>query len=132
MDPYRYRTKRFLWVGSLLILTLTACNLSAPTAAPSPLASTEPPTATFTPLPTSTPTLLPTISPTPDPYFPWTIDYLRSRAYGGGQIEFLDVMAHNLDFTRYLMRYPSDGLNIYGFADIPNDEGPHPWLFRIW
>jgi dipeptidyl aminopeptidase/acylaminoacyl peptidase len=40
-------------------------------------------------------------------------------------------MAQTLYFTRYLMRYPSDGLNIYGFADIPNDEGPHPVVIAL-
>jgi dipeptidyl aminopeptidase/acylaminoacyl peptidase len=82
-------------------------------------------------LPASTPTPLPTISPTPDPYFNWSIDYLRSRAYGGGQIEFLEVMLQALYFTRYLIRYPSDGLNIYGFADIPTSEGPHPVIIAL-
>ena len=89
------------------------------------------PTHTPTPIPTSTATLLPTLTPTPDPYFSWSIDYLRSRTYGGGQIEFFEVMAQNLYVTRYLMRYPSDGLNIYGFADIPNDEGPHPVIIAL-
>jgi dipeptidyl aminopeptidase/acylaminoacyl peptidase len=42
--------------------------------------------------------------------------------YGGGQIEFLEIMDQNLYFTRYLIRYPSDGLNIYGFANIPNED----------
>jgi dipeptidyl aminopeptidase/acylaminoacyl peptidase len=56
---------------------------------------------------------------------------LRSRTYGGGQIEFLEVMNQNLYFTRYLMRYPSDGLSIYGFADIPNDAGPHPVILAL-
>ena len=93
--------------------------------------NTLPPTETPLPTETQTPTPTPTISPTPDPYYAWSIDYLRSRAYGGGQIEFLEVMAQNLYFTRYLMRYPSDGLNIYGFADIPNDEGPHPVIIAL-
>ena len=61
----------------------------------------------------------------------WSIDYLRSRTYGGGQIEFLEVMEQNLYFTRYLIRYPSDGLNIYGFADIPNDEELHPVIIAL-
>ena len=87
------------------------------------------------------PPRLPSRQPLSRPYPPsrrrrihiisWSIDYLRSRAYGGGQIEFLEVMAQNLYFTRYLMRYPSDGLNIYGFADIPNDEGPHPVIIAL-
>jgi uncharacterized protein len=40
-------------------------------------------------------------------------------------------MGQYLYFTRYLMRYPSDGLNIYGFADIPNDAGPHPVVLAL-
>jgi dipeptidyl aminopeptidase/acylaminoacyl peptidase len=53
------------------------------------------------------------------------------RTYGGGQIEFLEVLAQNLYFTRYLIRYPSDGLNIYGFANIPNDEAVHPVIIAL-
>jgi dipeptidyl aminopeptidase/acylaminoacyl peptidase len=56
---------------------------------------------------------------------------LRTRAYGGGQIEFLEVMEQNLYFTRYLFRYPSDGLNVYGFANIPNDEEAHPVIIAL-
>lgn len=119
--------KRFLFVVSL-ILTSCAPALPLPTTTP-----TVPvlPSATPLPIPTATFTPLPTLSPTPDPYYAWSIDYLRSRGYGGGQIEFLEVMTQNLYFTRYLMRYPSDGLNIYGFADIPNDEGPHPVIIAL-
>ena len=89
------------------------------------------PSYTLSPIPTATITPIPTLSPTPDPYYFWSVEYLRTRAYGGGQIEFLEVMAQNLYFTRYLMRYPSDGLNIYGFADVPNDEGPHPVVIAL-
>jgi dipeptidyl aminopeptidase/acylaminoacyl peptidase len=119
--------KRFLL---MTIFLMTACTPAPPL--PTVL-STNPvtPTHTSTPIPTATVTPLPTISPTPDPYYPWSIDYLRSRTYGGGQIEFLEVMDQNLYFTRYLMRYPSDGLNIYGFADIPNDEGPYPVIIAL-
>ena len=119
--------KRFLLV---MFFLLTACTSSPPL--PTAVPTVPPtPTHTSTPIPTATITPLPTISPTSDPYYPWSIDYLRSRTYGGGQIEFLEVMAQNLYFTRYLMRYPSDGLNIYGFADIPNDEGPHPVIIAL-
>jgi dipeptidyl aminopeptidase/acylaminoacyl peptidase len=34
-------------------------------------------------------------------------------------------------FTRYLIRYPSDGLTIYGFATIPKGEGPFPVIIAI-
>ena len=119
--------KRFLLVTIFLVTACTSATLP-PTVSPTIPAT---PTHTSTPIPTATVTPLPTISPTPDPYYPWSIDYLRSRTYGGGQIEFLEVMAQNLYFTRYLMRYPSDGLNIYGFADIPNDAGPHPVILAL-
>ncbi|HLF74258.1 MAG TPA: alpha/beta fold hydrolase [Anaerolineales bacterium] len=118
------------WPAALLVLILAACapGVPLPTALPTPTAK---PLPTATPLSTPTATALPTLAPTPDPYFPYTIEYLRSRAYGGGQIEFLEVMAQNLLFTRYLIRYPSDGLNIYGFANIPNDQGPHPVIIAL-
>ena len=96
------------------------------TAAPTP---TSIPMDTLTPLPTAT--VLPTLSPTPDPYYAYSIDYLRSRTYGGGAIEFLEVLGQNLYFTRYSIRYPSDGLNIYGFADIPNDAEQHPVIIAL-
>ena len=118
----------------LMVLTIftASCASTSEVASPVPVfTNTLPPTETPLPTETQTPTPTPTISPTPDPYYAWSIDYLRSRAYGGGQIEFLEVMAQNLYFTRYLMRYPSDGLNIYGFADIPNDEGPHPVIIAL-
>ena len=66
-----------------------------------------------------------------DPYYNWSNEYLRSRSYGGGQIEFVEVIEHMPVFTRYLIRYPSDGLNIYGFADIPNDEEIHPVIIAL-
>ncbi|HET9587938.1 MAG TPA: alpha/beta fold hydrolase [Anaerolineales bacterium] len=119
---------RFLLFVLMIALSACAPGLPVPTAIPTVMATALP---TATPLPASTSTPLPTLSPTPDPYFPYTIEYLRSRAYGGGQIEFLEVMTQNILFTRYLIRYPSDGLNIYGFANIPNDQGPHPVIIAL-
>ena len=100
--------------------------------------------------PTSTPTLIPltatlTSTPTPVPpsataiplpavpekYLPYTIPYLRSRSYGGGQIEALEVMEERENFTRYRMRYPSDGLDIYGFVNVPKGEGPFPVILML-
>ena len=116
-----------LWV---IVLVLASCSL--PAQAPAHISTTIPTLiATASPPPTATVTLQPTISPTPDPYYSWSNAYLRSRTYGGGQIEFLEVMDQNLYFTRYLIRYPSDGLNIYGFANIPNDEEIHPVVIAL-
>ena len=114
----------------LLLFVLSACApvVSSPTA-PATLTETRLPTATL--LSTSTATSPPTFSTTSDPYLPYAIEYLQSRSYGGGQIEFLEILGQNILFTRYLIRYPSDGLNIYGFANIPNDEGPHPVIIAL-
>jgi dipeptidyl aminopeptidase/acylaminoacyl peptidase len=121
---------RFLLSLLSMLLLLVSCIPAPPLATQTP-ASTETPIATTTLSPTSTPTLLPTISATPDPYYIWSNEYLRTRTYGGGQIEFVEVMDHNLFFTRYLIRYPSDGLNIYGFAAIPNDDEVHPVIIAL-
>jgi uncharacterized protein len=115
---------------TIILATLTAC---APVVQPATITPTFTSTPSLTPVPTATQTAtaLPTLSPTPDPYFAYTNDYMRSRAYGGGQIEFVEVMNQNLYFTRYLIRYPSDGLNIYGFANIPNDAEKHPVIIAL-
>ena len=113
---------------TILLAVLTAC---APAFQPPTVTPTFTPSPTLVPTTTPTTTAVPTLSPTPDPYFAYTNDYLRSRSYGGGQIEFLEVMEQNLYFTRYLIRYPSDGLNIYGFANIPNDGLPHPVIIAL-
>jgi dipeptidyl aminopeptidase/acylaminoacyl peptidase len=78
----------------------------------------------------STATALPP-TPTPSPYEQYTIDFLRSRSYGGGNIEIVQTMEENVYFTRYLIHYPSDGLNIYGFADVPKGDGPFPIIIGI-
>jgi dipeptidyl aminopeptidase/acylaminoacyl peptidase len=117
----------------LLLLSavlLTSCLPTAPLLTSTPT-QTATPLATATSFPSETPTLVPTISPTPDPYYTWSNAYLRSRPYGGGQIEFVEVMEQNLFFTRYLIRYPSDGLNIYGLANIPNDDQVHPVIIAL-
>jgi len=122
--------RQFLLILLLAVVLLTAC-IPAEQIATSTPAFTSTPFTTATQLSTPTVTSLPTHSPTPDPYYAFSIEYLRSRTYGGGTIEFVEVMGQNLYFTRYLIRYPSDGLNIYGFADIPNDEEMHPVIIAL-
>lgn len=55
-----------------------------------------------------------------------TIDDLSKRTYGAGQIAIERVMARNPDFSRYLIHYPSDGLKVYGFMNVPTGKGPYP------
>jgi dipeptidyl aminopeptidase/acylaminoacyl peptidase len=63
---------------------------------------------------------------TPDPFSHYSIDALRKREYGGGELENLGKLEKNKTFTRYSIRYPSDGLKIYGFMDLPKGDGPFP------
>ena len=75
----------------------------------------------LTPLPTATLA----------PYEQYTIDYLRNRTYGGGNIQILEKLAENDSFTSYSIRYPSDGLLIYGFVNVPKGVGPFPVIVSI-
>ncbi len=112
--------KQFL---PILALFMLACSALA-TPVPTPTATVVIPTATrVTPTPLPTPTLA--------PYEQYTIDYLRRRTYGGGQVELLDKLTENDLFTSYSIRYPSDGLNIYGFVNVPKGSGPFPVIVSL-
>ena len=110
----------------LIVLLLTGCSrpFAVATASPSPG-----PAPTGTPAPS--PTLAPSPSPTPDPYSKYTIDYLRSRTYGGGEIGIVEKVGQNSAFTRYLILYPSDGLTIHGFMDVPTGDGKFPVIIAL-
>ncbi len=116
---------------ALLALLLTGCSrpFAAATLTPSP-APTGTPIPTATPAPTQTPSA----SPTPDPYEKYTIDYLRSRSYGGGEVSIVEKVGTNSAFTRYFITYPSDGLTIHGFMDVPSEAhgaGPFPVIIAL-
>ncbi len=122
------------WLIVVTILRITACT--APPVASTTSIATYPPVSILadTPAPTHLPTSTASgTSPpaTPDPYWKYTIDYLRSRSYGGGQLEITATNARNSAFTRYLIRYPSDGLMIYGFMNVPNGEGNFPVIIAL-
>ncbi len=82
------------------------------------------PAGSSTPMPTAT--ARPTPTSTPDPYADLTIEALRQRPYGGGSIHLERTLTVTPAFTRTLFTYPSDGLTIYGFMDIPRGKGPFP------
>jgi dienelactone hydrolase len=124
-----------------LVLLLSACESPQPLATPSPqntpaIRATQPPSTlspspqfTQTSLPSLTPSftptpLPPTITPTPDPYAGLSIPDLVMRSYGGGSLQIEDTLAVNSYFTRNLVMYPSDGLSIYGFMNVPITERP--------
>lgn len=133
----------------LLILGLAACGRTTATLPPAAAAVTAEPqrtattsvTATHTAVPPPTETLLPTFtpvpptatsqptpSPTPDPYAGLTIAALASRSYGGGQLDIIDEeeLDEGATYRRYIITYPSDGLTIYGFANVPIEGSKFP------
>jgi dipeptidyl aminopeptidase/acylaminoacyl peptidase len=106
-----------------LALLMLACSVLA-TPVPTPTATVVLPTPTqVTPTPIPTPTL--------KPYEQYTIDYLRRRPYGGGRIEVLEKLDETDLYTSYSIRYPSDGLNIYGFVNVPKGTGPFPVIVSV-
>jgi dipeptidyl aminopeptidase/acylaminoacyl peptidase len=111
-------------------MMLVGCRPARPVPTISPLPTwTASAVATASPIPPGTPASAP--APTPDPYHEYTIEYLRSRSYGGGQVEAYETVGINSAFTRYLIRYPSDGLTIHGFMNVPNADGPHPVIIAL-
>ncbi len=125
--------RQALAIVLLLATLLAGCAAPGPTRAPEEASAT--PTQAKTPAATRTltsaPSATPTLTPTPDPYADVTIAGLRSRSYGGGQVEIVQRYGRNSAFTRYEIRYPSDGLNIAGFMDVPNGEGPFPVIIAL-
>lgn len=114
----------------VLLVALAACGplgVEAPTQPPTatPIATrTVEPTATPTATSTVTPTVTP--SPTPDPYAGLTVTDLAARSYGGGELRVEETLAVTAAFTRTLVTYPSDGVTIYGFMNVPQGEGAFP------
>lgn len=100
----------------------------APTGSPAPPTAFPTQARESRPSPTPVPkaTAIPSPTPTADPYADLTVEALRRRPYGGGSIEIHQVLAVTPAFTRTLFTYPSDGLTIYGFMNIPRGRGPFP------
>lgn len=133
-----------------LALLMCACESLRPMPTPTPSATpthtpsatatptfTTTPTATFTatatptPTHTATPTITPTATPTPDPYKGLTIADLINRTYGEGEFRIAENMVGAAKFARYLFVHPSDGLNMYGFMDVPYGNGPFPVVIML-
>jgi dipeptidyl aminopeptidase/acylaminoacyl peptidase len=56
---------------------------------------------------------------------------LAVREYGGGELQVEDTLAVTRAFTRTLVTYPSDGLTIYGFMNVPQGAGPVPVVLML-
>ena len=120
-----------------LLFSFTACGTEEQL--PEPLVQRVSPTVT--PIPTFTPTItptpkftttpLPTITPTPNPFISYTMDALSGRSYGGGVIQTEGTLTNGGSFTRYIFKYRSEGLELYGFLNVPDGEGPFPVIVLL-
>jgi dienelactone hydrolase len=134
-QPDRAQASAATIISTAPVAATNAEEPATPTAEPSPTVAqatptviptqtaTEAPNPTIEPSPTAPPT------PTPDPwtaYAAYTIEGLRARDYGAGQIEIVQVMEETPAFTRYLIAYPSDDLRITGMMNRPKGDGPFP------
>lgn len=108
--------------------TLPATNTPLPGGTAVPILPTLTPLPSSTPLPSATPTVTGTPPPTatPDLYKDLTIDALAARSYGRGLLDIVETLEETDTFTRYLITYPSDGLTIYGFMNVPNEGDKFP------
>jgi dipeptidyl aminopeptidase/acylaminoacyl peptidase len=89
--------------------------------------ATQTPFLTPTVLPSATATATLAPSPTPDPYAAYRMQTLISRSYGGGEVRIEETLQVTSFFTRTLISYPSDGLRIYGFMNVPKQgQPPYP------
>jgi dipeptidyl aminopeptidase/acylaminoacyl peptidase len=55
-----------------------------------------------------------------------TISDLAARSYGGGELRIEETLESTTAFTRSLVTYPSEGLTLYGFMNVPQSDGPFP------
>lgn len=105
-------------------------TVAAP-ATPTPMPTVEPANmagngATAMPATPEADVATPEPESTHDPYAGLTIADLAQRSYGGGELRAEEIIHVTDAFTRTLVSYDSDGLNVYGFLNVPFGEGPFP------
>ncbi len=123
---------------SWVVVIATACISPAQNSVlPTPIYHVQEytPTPTLTIEPTVTPTAtvnpLVTLTPTPDPFLDLYLDSLRLRNYGGGVLQDEGNLNGADGFSRKLFKYRSEGLDLYGFINIPDGDGPFPVIFLL-
>jgi dipeptidyl aminopeptidase/acylaminoacyl peptidase len=99
-----------------------------------PTATIIPPTPTITPK-TPTPSPIPdriaTLTPTIDPYQGLYIENLKNHKYGGGVLQNKGLLSTELGFKCYQFKYRSEGLDLFGFMDVPDGAGPFPVVILL-
>ena len=121
-----------------VLISAAAC-ISTPQNAvlPTPVYSIQEytPTTTSTTAPTLIPTAtinpLVTLTPTPDPFKDLYLESLKLRSYGGGVLQDEGTLNGADGFSRKLFKYRSEGLDLYGFINIPDGDGPFPVIILL-
>ncbi len=123
-----------LWV----MISAAACISPVQNAVlPTPVHSIQEytPTTTSTTAPSATPTAtinpLVTLTPTPDPFMDLYLESLKLRSYGGGVLQDKGNLNGADGFSRKLFKYRSEGLDLYGFINIPDGDGPFPIIILL-
>jgi len=62
---------------------------------------------------------------------PYSLDALKEKEYGTGDLRVEYQWENKPEFTRYHITYDSGGLNIHGFVNIPNGKGPFPVVVAL-
>ena len=124
LPPHSSKLSVLLVLAAAFLIAGCAAGARAPLPTALLFSSTRQPTIAPTGIRSAAQTLTP--SPTPDPYVGLTIDELQVRSYGEGTLEIESRMGTSSRFTRLLFSYPSDGLQVYGFMNVPNTSGPRP------
>ena len=140
----RKRTKQVIvWFRRIVAVFWVMINAAAcisplhDAVLPTPVYSVQEytPTPTSTTAPTITPTAtinpLVTLTPTPDPFQDLYLESLKLRNFGGGVIQDEGNLNGADGFTRKLFKYRSEGLDLYGFVNIPDGDGPFPIIFLL-
>jgi len=132
--------KHFSSIIALLWITIFAPACYSPLETitlPTPFLSVQ----EYTQTPHSTPTqaITPSITvvplntqePTPNPFLDLYIESLKLRKYGGGVLQDKGNLNGADGFSRKLFKFRSEGLDLYGFMNIPEGDGPFPIIFLL-
>src|SRR4030067_881716 len=110
-------------ISLFLFIFLAACSSVPAVNSPATLNVVivpDTPTPSLTPPPTATRT-------TEQALYPYTIEGLREHKFQSGKIIIRETLLETEIFTRYLIKYPSDGLVISGILQVPTiGEPPYP------
>jgi len=131
----------------LFMIAAVSCAPSTPDNQAVTLSAPQVVVNKFTPTASLTPTLTPTLSPTPnplmtlvptltptattDPYLDFYLQTLADRTYGGGVLQDAGSLYALGNFSRRQFKYRSEGLDLYGFLNIPDGEGPFPVIIML-